>query len=37
MTDPMPCPVCGRLDGGHNKDMHDVADGYPARKKAGGA
>jgi len=28
MTQPMgdPCPVCRRMDGGHDKAMHDAAD-----------
>lgn len=28
---PKPCPVCGRLDGGHNEDMHNAA-GRPLKK-----
>lgn len=23
---PVPCPVCRRIDGGHDKAMHDMAD-----------
>ena len=31
------CPICRRIDGGHDKAMHDMADSggkaYPAPKK----
>jgi hypothetical protein len=29
---PVPCPVCGRMDGGHDKAMHDMA-GKPVPPK----
>ena len=37
--EPMVCPVCGRMDGGHDQVIHDIADSggtvYPVSPKAG--
>jgi len=36
-NEPMACPVCGRVDGGHDQTVHDIANGGATVYPIGGS